>query len=47
MNEQIQPLNPIALELGPLDIRWYGIIIAFGIVIAYILATREGKKRTS
>lgn len=45
MNEQIQPLNPIALELGPLDIRWYGIIIAFGIVIAYILATREGKKR--
>ncbi len=41
----VQPLNPVALELGPLSIRWYGIIIALGIVIAYILATREGKRR--
>lgn len=45
MINQIQPLNPVALELGPLSIRWYGIIIAFGIVVAYILAMREGKKR--
>jgi len=41
----IEPLNPVAIKLGPLSIRWYGILIGIGIVIAYILAVREGKKR--
>ncbi|MCU9612929.1 prolipoprotein diacylglyceryl transferase [Caldibacillus lycopersici] len=41
----IQPLNPVALELGPLSIRWYGIFIALGIALAFILATREAKRR--
>lgn len=41
----IQPLNPIAIEVGPFAVRWYGILIGLGIVVAYILAVREGKKR--
>lgn len=38
-------LNPIALEFGPLHIRWYGVIIAFGILLGYFLAQRETEKK--
>jgi phosphatidylglycerol:prolipoprotein diacylglycerol transferase len=41
----IQPLDPVAFKLGPIPVRWYGIIIVTGIIIAYFLAVREGKKR--
>lgn len=39
------PLNPVAFELGPLSVRWYGIIIAFGILIGYLIAQKEAKKK--
>nr|SFZ87593.1 Prolipoprotein diacylglyceryl transferase [Loigolactobacillus rennini] len=38
-------LDPIALRLGPLEIHWYGIIIATGVVLAVILAMREAQRR--
>nr|WP_243722103.1 prolipoprotein diacylglyceryl transferase [Macrococcus goetzii] len=38
-------LNPIALELGPIQIRWYGVIIAVGILLGYLLAQRETEKK--
>ncbi|WP_414054131.1 prolipoprotein diacylglyceryl transferase [Macrococcus equi] len=38
-------LNPIALELGPIQIRWYGVIIAFGIMLGYLLAQRETDRK--
>ena len=38
-------LNPIALQLGPLAIHWYGVIIASGVVLAVVLALREAKRR--
>lgn len=41
----IQPIDPVAVSLGPLDIRWYGVIIALGMVIGYMLANREAVKR--
>lgn len=41
----IQTLDPVAFSLGPLDIRWYGIIIALGMILGYILANREAIKR--
>lgn len=41
----ITPLDRIAFEIFDYPIYWYGIIIAFGIVVAYILGTREGKRR--
>ena len=38
-------LNPIAFNLGPLEVHWYGIIIASAVVLAVILAVREAKRR--
>ncbi|WP_035185847.1 prolipoprotein diacylglyceryl transferase [Alteribacter aurantiacus] len=40
-----QPLNPVAFELGPITVAWYGLIIAFGAFLGYLLANHEGKKR--
>lgn len=37
-------LNPIAVQFGSLQVHWYGVIIATGVVIALILSVREGKK---
>lgn len=38
-------LNPIAFNLGPIAVRWYGIIIASAVLLAVFLATREGSRR--
>lgn len=40
----ISKLNPIALKLGPLEIHWYGVIIACGMLLAVILSVQEGKR---
>ncbi|OEH92239.1 prolipoprotein diacylglyceryl transferase [Bacillus solimangrovi] len=41
MMEEIQQLDRVFLELGPLTIYWYGVIIAMGALLALSLATRE------
>jgi phosphatidylglycerol---prolipoprotein diacylglyceryl transferase len=33
-------IDPVALELGPLQVHWYGIIIALAVLVAAVLATR-------
>ncbi len=38
-------INPIAFSLGPLEVHWYGVIIASAIFVAIFLSMREGKKR--
>ncbi|OMP68271.1 prolipoprotein diacylglyceryl transferase [Domibacillus epiphyticus] len=38
------PLNPIALELGPVQIHWYGIIIGLGIALGFYLASKEADR---
>ncbi|CAM3179343.1 prolipoprotein diacylglyceryl transferase [Filibacter tadaridae] len=38
-------INPIAISLGPIEVRWYGILIALGIVLAFIVVQREMVKR--
>lgn len=38
-------IDPIAFKLGPLTVRWYGVIIAFGIFVAIWLSIREAEKR--
>jgi phosphatidylglycerol---prolipoprotein diacylglyceryl transferase len=45
MEENIQPLNRIALDLGPFQVHWYGVIIITGLVLAMWLAMRESEKR--
>ncbi|PLT32558.1 prolipoprotein diacylglyceryl transferase [Bacillus sp. V5-8f] len=45
MEEGIKPLNPIAFELGPLQVHWYGLIIGAGVLLALYLAVRESERR--
>lgn len=45
MKETIQPLNPIAFTLGPIQVHWYGIIIGSGLALALFLAIREANRR--
>ncbi|MFN7252561.1 MAG: prolipoprotein diacylglyceryl transferase [Anaerobacillus sp.] len=42
---QIQPLNPVAIDLGFTSIYWYGLIIGFGAFLGYLIANREAVKR--
>ncbi|OAH54663.1 MULTISPECIES: prolipoprotein diacylglyceryl transferase [Bacillaceae] len=38
------PLNPIALDLGPIQVHWYGIIIGIGIALGFYLASKEADR---
>ncbi|PSL33007.1 phosphatidylglycerol:prolipoprotein diacylglycerol transferase [Planomicrobium soli] len=38
-------IDPIAFSLGPIDVRWYGVIIAAGILLAFLVGQREMVKR--
>ncbi|MFC5591654.1 prolipoprotein diacylglyceryl transferase [Sporosarcina soli] len=38
-------INPVAFSLGPIEVRWYGILIALGIVLAFIVVQKEMVKR--
>ena len=41
---EVLGIDPVAIQLGPLSIRWYRIIIASGILIAYLKAQSTAKK---
>lgn len=36
-------MNPIAFQLGPIDVYWYGILIVSGILLAAVLTTRTAQ----
>ncbi|CCI82753.1 prolipoprotein diacylglyceryl transferase [Lactobacillus hominis] len=38
-------LNPVAFQIGSLSVRWYGILMATGVLVATLMAISEGKKR--
>lgn len=38
-------IDPIAFRLGPLEVHWYGIIIAVAVLVAGLLGTREARRR--
>lgn len=38
-------INPIALQLGPFSVRWYGIILVAAMLVGTFLAAREAKRR--
>lgn len=40
----LQSLSPVAFNLGPFSVRWYGIIIMTGVIVAVLMATSEAKK---
>lgn len=37
-------LDPIALELGPITVHWYGIILGLAALAGLLIAIREGKR---
>ena len=39
-------LHPEAFHLGPLTIRWYGIMVALGFLAGYLLVTSRAAKRS-
>lgn len=41
----VAAIDPVAFSLGPLSVRWYGLIIGIGIALGLILAMRESEKR--
>ncbi|AIS60800.1 prolipoprotein diacylglyceryl transferase [Listeria ivanovii] len=45
MNNGVQPLDPVAIQLGNISVKWYGVIIASAVVIALLLALSEANKR--
>ncbi|CAM2363167.1 prolipoprotein diacylglyceryl transferase [Listeria seeligeri] len=45
MDNGIQPLDPVAIQLGNISVKWYGVIIASAVVIALLLALSEANKR--
>ncbi len=38
-------INPVALQIGGLEIRWYSLAIVLGIIVAILLAAREAKRK--
>ncbi|MBL3731758.1 prolipoprotein diacylglyceryl transferase [Lysinibacillus sp. HST-98] len=38
-------IDPIAFHLGPIPVRWYGLLIVSGIILAYVVGQREAVKR--
>lgn len=45
MDFSLLTIDPVAFNLGPISVRWYGIIIACGIIVAYFIGQREMNKR--
>src|SRR5690606_19334988 len=37
--------DPIALQIGPLALRWYGLLIVSGALVGAWIAAREAKRR--
>jgi phosphatidylglycerol:prolipoprotein diacylglycerol transferase len=42
----IWDLNPVAFSIGPLEIRWYGIVYAAGFLLAYWLLRKAAREHT-
>ena len=38
-------MNPVALQLGPISIRWYAICIVSGLILAVFLSMKEAPRK--
>ncbi|HWK21726.1 MAG TPA: prolipoprotein diacylglyceryl transferase [Ureibacillus sp.] len=45
MEQILLAIDPVAFSIGSIEVRWYGIIIACGIIIGYLVAQKEIVKR--
>lgn len=39
------PINPILFQIGPVTIRYYGILLALAFIVGYFVAVKIGKER--
>ena len=37
-------IDPVAFEIGNLEVRWYGILIVIGVLLALFMGLQEGKE---
>ena len=37
-------ISPVLFEVGPLEVRYYGVLFAFGVLLAYLITMRLWKK---
>ena len=37
--------DPVAFQLGPIPVYWYGVAYAVGLALAYLVITREARRR--
>ncbi|HKF85680.1 MAG TPA: prolipoprotein diacylglyceryl transferase, partial [Candidatus Limnocylindrales bacterium] len=37
--------DPVAFQLGPIPVFWYGVCYAVGLALAYVVITREARRR--
>ncbi|WP_017797670.1 prolipoprotein diacylglyceryl transferase [Oceanobacillus kimchii] len=44
MLQTAAPIDRVFIEIGPISIYWYGIIIAFGAILAIYLASKEADR---
>ncbi|HEY8418729.1 MAG TPA: prolipoprotein diacylglyceryl transferase [Limnochordales bacterium] len=40
-----RPIDPILLQIGPLQVRWYGFLIAFSFIPGFYLAAAEARRK--
>ncbi|MDN4607925.1 prolipoprotein diacylglyceryl transferase [Sporosarcina highlanderae] len=38
-------INPVAFSIGPIEVRWYGILITLGIILAFMIVQKEMIRR--
>jgi len=41
----LMKINPVAFSIGPLEVRWYALLILFGAIIGILIAEMEAKKK--
>ncbi|MFC0273943.1 prolipoprotein diacylglyceryl transferase [Metabacillus herbersteinensis] len=46
MEGLIEPIDRVAISLGPIRIYWYGVIIMTGAIIGLLIATKESERRS-
>jgi phosphatidylglycerol---prolipoprotein diacylglyceryl transferase len=45
MDAIVMAIDPVLLQIGPVTIRWYGLMIACGIAMGIYIALREARRR--
>lgn len=45
MEPVIEPLNRVAISIGPIQLYWYGVLIMTGAIIGLWIAVRESERR--